>query len=145
MESPERTTPLFVQPILDIYALFHDMGANQWPKRFDADAHKGVAGVTAVEVIAIIASMLWLQPRLGIGYHAGRLLVLCGSIILFALNYYVLCVRELGRRFQSENHQLPPAARMNVHLRALAYVIVVGLAAWWSIEKYRSLSIPLPS
>lgn len=109
---------------LSIFVLAFRLGAGQWPKEFNADAHKGVVVVALVQQMLGLA-IVWSVPAIDV--FSSKLAVGAFYFILLFINYYVLIVRGSGVKFEKEFDHFPKWKRIAL-LSEAAIAILASFA-----------------
>jgi len=120
-----------------LFVLFYRLGRGAWPAQFNADAHKGAAGITFVKALFAPSLFDWYQI-----YTAGQLrpahwLMGAAAALIYALNYYYWVSLGTGTAFERKFDTLSKRRKIVLYAAAVLIAIVSGVLFFFSVNVYR--------
>jgi hypothetical protein len=128
----------FKELYLSVFVLFFRIGAGQWPSYMNADAHKGVAGVTIIEVLLVASLINWIQIIGGHRLELNRWMPGIAAVVLYCANYYFFVVRGSGIAYEREFSGFRKGKRIALRL-AVIVILLVTLAVFFSSAAYHRI------
>jgi hypothetical protein len=107
---------------LSVFVLGYRINRGAWPPAFNADAHKGVALVSIVELLLAVVIFQWVEMANRVQSRPPKVVIWIVSISIFAATYYWLVSKKVGTNFERDFDQLEKVTRVGLYLSALAIV-----------------------
>ena len=120
-----------------IFVLFYRLLRGLWPAQFNADAHKGVAGVSFVEWLLLLSLFEWVQIGTGHRFGFGQLTAAVVLLVGFFVNYYFLIVLRFGLEFEKQFNHFSLARRVALRGCAIAFVLIAVAVFYLSTIRYQ--------
>jgi hypothetical protein len=120
-----------------IFVLFFRLGAGQWPKEMNADVHKGVAGVSVLEIMLLMSAFSWIQIFLGQQLQLNPLLLGTAVFALYTFNYYLLHLSG-GIAFEKQFSHLKKERRIALLSWAVVVILMAIVILSFSVVRFRS-------
>jgi hypothetical protein len=146
-EPPDRaagnsSTSIVREAFLSIFVLFYQLLAGLWPAQMNADAHKGVVGISVVELLFGLSIFNWLQIETGHQASFNRTIAAVILVLGFLANYYVLVVRRMGVMFVKEFNQFRIGKRVALRLIAVGLTAACVFMFYLSVTEFRRKFFP---
>lgn len=130
-----RATELY----LSVFVLFYRIAAGLWPKAFNADAHKGVAGLTMVEGLFALSIYSWLEIAMRRRFEVNPLLIGAALALIYFCNNHFLVGRGIGIKFENRFSEFPRIKRIVLRLGALGVVLIAATAFYLSMAMHQKV------
>jgi len=129
MKRQECTTRslvrLLTESYLTIFVLYFRLGGGQWPPSMHADEHKGVGGVTIVELVLILSLAAWVSAATGYHLVWVELEAVVVFLVLYFVNFYFLVVRGSGVAFEKHFNNFPSIKRIALRSAAIGIMVII--------------------
>ena len=122
---------------LSVFVIFYRVAAGLWPATFNADAHKGVAGLSAVEGLLGLSAFAWLQVLASRRFELNPLIIGAIFLLLYFVNNFFLVSRRAGVEFNTEFNRFSVVKRTLLCAGAIAVVITSLITFGISITAYQ--------
>lgn len=119
-----------------LFAFFYEFRSGRWPAEFDADAHKGVLGVSLLEVIFALSISNIIEAKAGYRLVVPHWWIALIALGLFGVNYYVLISLKLGLKYLPVIAHYPRNKRVLLHSTAFVLIFVVGILFLYSVKVF---------
>jgi hypothetical protein len=123
---------LLKEAFLSIFVVAYRINRGAWPASFNADAHKAVAAVTFVELMACLTIYAWVQILSGSHIEFFQPVLWVGAFTFYIANYYFLLTKKLGSDFEKRFDRYSKARRTTLRIAAL--IIFFGVFALFLIS-----------
>jgi len=120
------------ESFLSIFVVGYRINRGAWPASFNADAHKAVAAVTFVELMATFTIYTWVQILSGSRIELSQPVLWVGAFFFYGANYFFLLTKKFGIDFEKRFDHCSKTRR--VTLRIAALVIFFGMFALFLIS-----------
>jgi hypothetical protein len=125
-----------------LFAFFYELGSGQWPAAFDADAHKGVIGVSLLEAVFALSISNIIEATAGYKVVFSHWWLWGFFLAVVGLNYYFLVSLELGLKFIPELAHYPRRKRTLLYGIAFGMVLIVGILFLYSVKVFHHAFLP---
>ena len=125
-----------------LFAFFYKLGSGQWPAELNADAHKGVVGVSLLEAIFALSISNIIQANTGHRITVAHVWLWAFFLGVVGLNYYLLVSLRLGIEFIPKLEHYPKPKRACLYGLASGLLLMTTILFLYSVKIFHHAFLP---
>jgi len=126
------------QIYLSLFVLFFRINKGAWPEYVNADAHKGAAGITLLDLFLALAASNFVQTLTGHQVLFARDTAGIVALSVYFVNWYFFVGRGTGTAFEKEFNGFARKRQIALYLLATAITLATVALLSISVMMYRS-------